>query len=298
MRIDEALATQRPFFSFEFFPPKDDDGSRRLLETIEALQPLRPAFVSITYGAGGSTRARTVALAKEIQQQIGLTVVAHVTCIGASRADLRGLFDDVARAGIENVLALRGDAPNGAPFAPAAGGFAHASELVAMLKRNYGFCIGAACYPEKHPEAASLDEDLHFLAMKVDAGADFLVSQLFFDNAHYFDFERRARAAGIAVPILPGLMPITNYGQIQRFVAMCGASIPPKLRVEMESRKGDLKAVEDLGVAYASMQALGLLQAGAPGIHFYTLNRSPATRAIVSSLLAASAWRPAFITAR
>lgn len=298
MRIDEALATQRPFFSFEFFPPKDDDGSRRLLETIEALQPLRPAFVSITYGAGGSTRARTVALAKEIQQQIGLTVVAHVTCIGASRADLRGLFDDVARAGIENVLALRGDAPNGAPFAPAAGGFAHASELVTMLKRNYGFCIGAACYPEKHPEAASLDEDLHFLAMKVDAGADFLVSQLFFDNAHYFDFERRARAAGIAVPILPGLMPITNYGQIQRFVAMCGASIPPKLRVEMESRKGDLKAVEDLGVAYASMQALGLLQAGAPGIHFYTLNRSPATRAIVSSLLAASAWRPAFITAR
>ncbi len=298
MRIDEALATQRPFFSFEFFPPKDDEGSRRLIETIEALQPLRPAFVSITYGAGGSTRARTVALAKEIQQQIGLTVVAHVTCIGASRADLRSLFDDVARAGIENVLALRGDGPNGAPFAPATGGFAHASELVTMLKRNYGFCVGAACYPEKHPEAASLDEDLHFLKTKVEAGADFLVSQLFFDNAHYFDFERRARAAGITVPILPGLMPITNYGQIQRFVAMCGASIPPKLRVEMESRKGDLKAVEDLGVAYASMQALGLLQAGAPGIHFYTLNRSPATRAIVSSLLAASAWRAAFITAR
>ncbi len=298
MRISDALASQRPFFSFEFFPPKDDEGSRRLLATIEALQPLRPAFVSITYGAGGSTRARTVALAKEIQQQIGLTVVAHVTCIGATRADLRRLFDDVARAGIENVLALRGDPPAGAPFEAVSGGFTHASDLIAMLRRNYGFCIGAACYPEKHPEASSMEDDLRYLKLKADAGADFLVSQLFFDNAHYFEFERRARNAGIDLPMLPGLMPITNFGQIQRFVAMCGASIPPKLRVEMESRKGDIKAVEDLGVAYASMQALGLLQAGVPGIHFYTLNRSPATRAIVSSLLAASAWRPAFITAR
>jgi methylenetetrahydrofolate reductase (NADPH) len=298
MRISDALAAQRPFFSFEFFPPKDDEGSRRLLATIEALQPLRPAFVSITYGAGGSTRTRTVALAKEIQQQIGLTVVAHVTCIGATRAELRALFDDIARAGIENVLALRGDPPAGVPFEMAPGGFTHASELIAMLKRNYGFCIGAACYPEKHPEASSMEEDLHFLKSKVEAGADFLVSQLFFDNAHFFEFERRGREAGIDLPMLPGLMPITNFSQIERFVAMCGASIPPKLRMEMELRKGDIKAVEDLGVAYASMQALGLLQAGVPGIHFYTLNRSPATRAIVSSLLAASAWRPAFITAR
>jgi methylenetetrahydrofolate reductase (NADPH) len=193
---------------------------------------------------------------------------------------------------------LRGDPPAGAPFEAVSGGFTHASDLIAMLRRNYGFCIGAACYPEKHPEASSMEDDLRYLKLKVDAGADFLVSQLFFDNAHYFEFERRARDAGIDLPMLPGLMPITNFGQIQRFVAMCGASIPPKLRVEMESRKGDIKAVEDLGVAYASMQALGLLQAGVPGIHFYTLNRSPATRAIVSSLLAASAWRPAFITAR
>ena len=298
MRISEALATQRPFFSFEFFPPKDDDGSRRLFETIAALRPLRPAFVSITYGAGGSTRARTVALAKEIQQHIGLTVVAHVTCVGTTRAELRVLFDDLTRAGIENVLALRGDPPGGTPFEATPGGFANAAELIAMLRRNYGFCIGAACYPEKHPEARSADDDLRYLKTKVEAGADFLVSQLFFDNAHFFEFERRARAAGIELPMLPGLMPITNFGQIQRFVAVCGASIPPKLHVEMEARKGDVKAVEDLGVAYASMQALGLLQAGAPGIHFYTLNRSPATRAIVSSLLAASAWRPAFITAR
>ncbi len=163
-----------------------------------------------------------------------------------------------------------------------------------MLKRNYGFCIGAACYPEKHVEAASFDDDLAHLKLKAQAGADFLVSNLFFDNDAYLSFERRVRTIGIDLPILPGLMPITNFAQIQRFVAMCGASIPPKLRVEMETRKGDDKAVEDLGVAYASMQAVGLLQAGVPGIHFYTLNRSPATRAIVSSLLAASAWRPAF----
>jgi len=294
MRISDALATQRPFFSFEFFPPRDDEGSQRLFATIAALRPLRPAFVSITYGAGGSTRARTVALAKEIQQRIGLTVVAHVTCIGANRSELRSLFDDLERAGIENVLALRGDPPPGATFEPAPGGFAHASDLIAMLRRNYGFCIGAACYPEKHPEAASPEDDLEHLKVKVAAGADFLVSQLLFDNGRFFEFERGMRAAGIAVPVLPGLMPITNFAQIERFVAICGATIPPKLRVEMELRKGDDKAVEDLGVAYASMQALELLRAGAPGLHFYTLNRSPATRAIVSSLLAASAWRPAF----
>ena len=295
MRISDAIATVRPFFSFEFFPPKDDEGSRQLLKTIEALQALRPAFVSITYGAGGSTRARTVALAKQIQQEIGLTVVAHVTCTGATRADLRALLDDLARAGIRNVLALRGDPPKGmASFEPPPGGFAYATELIAMLRRNYDFCIGAECYPEKHPESPSAEDDLRHLREKVDAGADFLVSQLFFDNGSFFEFERRARAAGIAAPIIPGLMPITNFEQIQRFVAMCGASIPPKLRVEMELRKGDVAAVEALGVAYASMQAVALLQSGLPGIHFYTLNRSPATRAIVSSLLAASAWRPAF----
>jgi methylenetetrahydrofolate reductase (NADPH) len=295
MRINDALATFRPFFSFEFFPPKDDAGSRQLFAAIAALTPLRPAFVSITYGAGGSSRTRTVALAKEIQRT-GLTVVAHVTCIGANRAELRALFDDLARAGIENVLALRGDPPRGTAFEADAGGFTHADELIAMLRRNYDFCIGAACYPEKHPEAPSLEADIVALSKKAEAGADFLISQLFFDNAQFFAFERRVRSAGVALPILPGLMPITNFSQIERFVAMCAATIPPKLRVEMEARKGDVKAVEDLGVAFASMQAMELLQSGAPGLHFYTLNRSPATRAIVSSLLAASAWRPAFKT--
>jgi methylenetetrahydrofolate reductase (NADPH) len=293
MRIAQALATMRPFFSFEFFPPRDDAGTEQLFATIETLRPLRPAFVSITYGAGGSTRARTVELAKRVQREVGLTVLAHVTCVGSTRAELRSLFDDLARAGIENVLALRGDPPRGqAVFTPPQGGFGHATELIAMLRRNYDFCIGAACYPEVHPEAESPERDLAYLVEKVASGAEFLISQLFLDNDVYSGFAERARAAGIGVPMLPGLMPITNYEQITRFVAMCGAKIPPKLQVEMESRRGDLAAVEDLGVAYAAMQAVELLRSGAPGIHFYTLNRSPATRAIVSAMLAASAWRP------
>ncbi len=294
MRISSALATVRPFFSFEFFPPKTPEGEEQLLATVQTLRPLRPSFVSVTYGAGGSTRARTLSVARRIQDDIGLTVMAHATVVGATRADLRSLFDEIARAGIENVLALRGDPPRGTTFEPQSGGLARSAELVAMLKRNYGFCIGGACYPETHVEAVSDDDDLAHLIEKVEAGAEFLVSQLFFDNDKYFRFVERAHAAGIAVPILPGIMPITNYEQIDRFTKMCGATIPPKLRVELEERRGDSDAVEDLGVAYATLQCTDLLRRGAPGIHFYTLNRSPATRAIVSSLLAASAWNATF----
>lgn len=299
MRISDALATTRPFFSFEFFPPKDETGSLQLLATIEALAPLGPAFVSITYGAGGSSRDRTVALAKQIQSELGLTVMAHVTCVGSTRSELRALFDDLARAGIENVLALRGDPPKGAThFVTPPGGFGQATELIAMLHRNYDFCIGAACYPETHVEAPDSATDLRHLKEKVDAGADFLITQLFFNNDRFAAFERDARAAEIHVPILPGLMPITSYQQVARFTSAIGATIPPKLLREMELRHDDGKAVEDLGVAYAALQATELLQRGAPGIHFYTLNRSPATRAIVSALIAGSAWRPSFSLAR
>ena len=299
MRISEALATMRPFFSFEFFPPKDDDGAMRLFATIQTLLPLRPAFVSITYGAGGSTRERTVALAKRIQSDTGLTVMAHVTCVGSSRAELRSIFDDLARAGIENVLALRGDPPKGsAQFESPPSGFSHANEMIAMLKRNYDFCIGAACYPETHVEAASDEDDMRALRAKVDAGADFLVSQLFFNNDRFVDFRARASDAGVKVPMLPGLMPITTYQQVARFTSSIGATIPPKLLRELELRRDDPKAVEDLGVAYAALQATELLQSGAPGVHFYTLNRSPATRAIVSALIPGSAWRPTFSPAR
>jgi len=289
MRISQALATQRPFFSFEFFPPRTDEACAHLLETARTLRELRPSFVSVTYGAGGSTRARTVELSKRIQNEIGLNVMAHVTCVGSTRADLRAVLNDIEAAGIENVLALRGDPPkDGAVFESVPGGFAYASDLTAMLERNYHFCIGGACYPEKHIEAASMDEDLRNLKRKVDAGAEFLITQLFFDNDRYFAFVDRAREAGITVPILPGIMPITNFEQISRFTAMCGATIPPKLLAELQVRRDEPKAVEELGVAYATLQCTDLLRRGASGVHFYTLNKSPA---IVSALLAATAWR-------
>jgi len=294
MRIPDALASVRPFFSFEFFPPKNEAGEAQLLATIDALKPLRPAFVSVTYGAGGSTRARTLGIAKTIRNEIGLDVLAHATLVGATRADLRALFDDLARAGIENVLALRGDPPPGRSFAPDPDGIARSVDLIAMLAKSYDFAIGAACYPESHADAADPASDLAYAKKKVEAGAQFLVTQLFFDNDKYFAYVERARAAGIAVPILPGVMPITNYEQIDRFTQLCGATIPPKLRVELDARRGDPEAVMDLGVAYATLQCTDLLRRGAPGVHFYTLNKSPATRAIVSSLLAASAWNVSF----
>ena len=227
MRISDALATQRPFFSFEFFPPRSDEAHRQLLEAAWTLRELRPAFVSVTYGAGGSTRARTIEISKQIQTEIGLNVMAHVTCVGSSRAELRGVLNDLEAAGIQNVLALRGDPPkDGAAFETAPNGFTYASELVAMVERNYHFCIGGACYPEKHIEAISLEDDIQALKRKVDAGAEFLITQLFFDNDKYFAFVDKLKRAGITVPVLPGLMPITNFEQIRRFTAMCGATRP------------------------------------------------------------------------
>ncbi len=292
MRISEKLHTRRPFFSFEFFPPKDDAAERNLLATIEALKPLDPGFVSITYGAGGSTRTRTVDVAKRLRSDAGFDVMAHVTCGGSTTAELRALLADLRRAGIENIMALRGDPPRGTEtFVAVEGGLRYASDLIAMLKAGFPFCVGGACYPEKHPEAASFDADLAALSAKVRAGAEFLVTQLFFDNARYFEFVERARTWGISVPILPGIMPITNYDQIDRFTRQCGATIPPSLRAELELRRDDPNAIVDLGVAYMTLQVADLLARGAAGVHFYTLNRSPATRAVVSALMAARrAW--------
>jgi len=291
IKITDSLAQKRPFFSFEFFPPKTDDGVRSLFDTIAQLRTLEPAFVSITYGAGGSTRARTVELAKRMRNELGIDVLAHVTCVGATRVELRALFDELAAAKIENIMALRGDPPKGEDtFAASKGGFAHATELIAMLSREYSFCIGAACYPEAHPEAFNAETDLRYAAEKVRAGANFLTTQLFFDNERYFTFVQRARSMGINVPILPGIMPITDYRQIQRFTEMCGSEIPLRLRSELERRADEPEAVGDLGVAYATLQCADLLARGAPGIHFYTLNRSPATRAVCSALRAVNRW--------
>ena len=299
MRINDLLRFARergePIFSFEFFPPKTDDGERALFQTVEALRPLGPAYVSVTYGAGGSTRAKTLDLVKRLKRETEVEAMAHLTCVGASRDELAAVLDELAGAGVQNVLALRGDPPRGeTAFAPHPEGFRYASELVAFVRsqpERWRFCIGAGAYPEGHPETRDLALDLRNLKAKVDAGVDFLVTQLFFDNAHYFRFVERARAAGIAQPILPGIMPFTNVEQVERFTAMCGASIPPPLRAAMEVRRADADGARELGVAYASLQCADLLRHGAPGIHFYTLNRSPSTRAILAALRASAPWR-------
>jgi methylenetetrahydrofolate reductase (NADPH) len=284
-----------PVFSFEFFPPKTAEGERALYETIEALRPLGPAYVSVTYGAGGSTRQKTVELVKRLKRELEVEAMAHVTCVGSSRDEIAAVLDEVAAAGIQNVLALRGDPPRGqGSFVPHPDGFRWASELVAFLRSRpdrWTFCVGAAAYPEGHVETPDLGQDLAHLKAKVDAGTDFLVTQLFFENAHYFRFVERARASGISVPIIPGIMPFTNVEQIERFTAMCGASIPPALRAAMEVRRADEAGARELGVAYACLQSADLLRRGAPGIHFYTLNRSPSTRAIVAALRASEPWR-------
>ena len=299
MRISDLLRFARergePIFSFEFFPPKTDEGVRALFATVEALRPLGPAYVSVTYGAGGSTRQRTVELVKRLKRENEVEAMAHVTCAGASRDELAGLLDEIAGAGIQNVLALRGDPPRGeTTFVPHPEGFAHASDLVAFVRsqpERWRFCVGAAAYPEGHVETRDLGLDLRNLKVKVDAGADFLVTQLFFDNAKYFGFVERARAAGISLPILPGIMPFTNVEQVERFTAMCGASIPPALRAAMEVRRNDPDSARELGVAYASLQCADLLRRGAPGVHFYTLTRSPSTRAILAALRSSEPWR-------
>jgi methylenetetrahydrofolate reductase (NADPH) len=299
VRISDLLRFARergePIFSFEFFPPRTDEGVRALFETVEALRPLGPAYVSVTYGAGGSTRQRTLELVKRLKRESEVEAMAHVTCVGASRDELAALLDEIAGAGIQNVLALRGDPPRGeTTFVAHPEGFRHASELVAFVRsrpERWRFCVGAAAYPEGHVETPDLGQDLRNLKLKVDAGADFLVTQLFFDNAKYFGFVDRARAAGISIPVVPGIMPFTNVEQVERFTAMCGASIPPPLRAAMEVRREDADSARELGVAYASLQCADLLRRGAPGVHFYTLNRSTSTRAILAALRASEPWR-------
>jgi methylenetetrahydrofolate reductase (NADPH) len=298
MRIDQILGygnpparPAAPAFSFEFFPPKTEAGEQNLYAALSELRPLEPAFVSVTYGAGGSRRGKTIEIVKRIREEYGLEAMAHFTCVGATVPELRATLDEMERAGIDNVLALRGDPPVGEEtWTKADGGLKYSRELVELIAGNYPFAIGAACFPETHIHATSPEADLEYLAEKVRAGVDFLITQLFFDNSLYFDFIARARAAGIDVPIIPGIMPITQAGQVERMANMCGASIPAGLRRELHAREDHPEAVHDFGVAYATLQCAELLAAGAPGIHFYTLNRSPATRAILSALKLAKPW--------
>jgi methylenetetrahydrofolate reductase (NADPH) len=277
-------------FSFEFFPPKTDAGLANLERTVLELRDLAPGFVSVTYGAGGSTRDRTIDLVTRIQKRDGITAMAHLTCVGAGREELASVLDRLLDGGIENVIALRGDPPAGqTAFEATAGGFGYASELVEFIRGRYGqkLCLAGAAYPEGHVQCRDLATDMRNLVAKVRAGVDVLITQLFFDNRCYFDFVARARAAGITVPIVPGIMPITNVGSIERMTVLSGASLPPALRAELERRRDDPAAVVQLGVAQAAAQCVDLLNGGAPGIHFYTLNQSPATRMILTALKSA-----------
>jgi methylenetetrahydrofolate reductase (NADPH) len=291
MRIAEILEQRRPVFSFEFFPPKTEEGQRTLGASLEVLRDDAPDFVSMTYGAGGTTRNSTVELTRWIKQDLGIEAMAHLSCVGEPRERLVEILGQIEAAGVENVLALRGDPPRGeTQWRPHPGGLHYSVELIRLIRERYDFCVGAACFPEVHPDAPDRASDLGYARAKQEAGAGFLITQLFFDNELYFEFVEEARSAGVTVPIVPGIMPITNYGQIKRFTEMCGASIPDELERELNGRADDPEAVAELGVAYATLQCSDLLARGAPGVHFYTLNRSPATRAILAALRAAHPW--------
>ncbi len=285
MKISEILKQGVHTFSFEFFPPKTDKGFDLLFQTIENLKPWNPGYVSVTYGAGGSTREKTLNLVGRIKNQIGLEGMAHLTCVGHTADEIRDILDRLEEDGIENVLALRGDPPMGEDhFVKTKNGFGFADELVGFIREKYSFCLGVAGYPEGHVESPNKKVDLDNLKRKVDAGADFIVTQLFFDNRYFFEFCERARASGIHVPIIPGIMPIINAQQTQRFTKMCGASIPSALMARLNREQDDVAAVRQIGVEHATAQCDELLKSGVPGIHFYTLNQSKATLAILENL--------------
>jgi methylenetetrahydrofolate reductase (NADPH) len=286
--ISDLFAQQRPLRSLEFFPPKDDTGVDALRATAAALKRMAPDFVSVTYGAGGSTRDRTAQVSALLKDELGFTVMPHLTCVGHTRSDLEGLADRIHAHGFRNIMSLRGDPPKGeSTFTPFKDGLRNASDLVTLLKsRHPDFCLGVAGYPEKHPEAPSLENDLDHLKRKVDAGADFVTTQLFFDNAVFFRFVDRCRAAGIRVPIVPGIMPVLSLKQIQRFTSMCGASLPAKLIKRLEVAAENTDVVETIGIDWALTQIRELLAQDAPGYHLYILNRAKAALTLTAGLAA------------
>lgn len=282
---DLYTASDGPVLSYEFFPPKTDAGYRSLYRTIEELKRLAPGFVSVTMGAGGTTREKTVDLTIEITREIGLATMCHLPCTGYRPEQVTTILDQLEIGGVPNVLALRGDPPKDDPdFVNPPEAFDYANELVEFIAARGGFTIGAACSPEVHPQAPDAETDLVNLKRKVDAGSDFLISNLFLDNEKFFDFEARARAIGITVPIVPGIMPIATVAGIRRMAGVNNTSFPPELEAELERVEGDDEATYALGVRWATAQCRELLERGAPGIHLYTLNRSPASREIHRNL--------------
>ena len=286
--ISELFAQNRPLRSLEFFPPKDDAGVEAIRATATALKRIRPDFVSVTYGAGGSTRERTAQVSEILRSECGFTVMPHLTCVGHTRSELSEVADRIHAGGFRNIMTLRGDPPKGeATFTPYKDGLRYASDLVELLKRNHAdFCLGVGGYPERHPEAASMQVDLDNLKCKVDAGADFITTQLFFDNAVYFKFVDRYRTAGISIPIVPGIMPVLSLKQIQRFTNMCGATLPQRLITRLEVAAENTDVVETVGIDWALGQIRELLERGAPGYHLYILNRAKAALALGAGLAA------------
>ena len=279
------ILQQRRAVSCEFFPPREEAGIPAVFRAIDRVRAFNPNFISVTYGAGGSTRAFTEAITTQVKRDTDLEVMAHLTCVAQTKPEVHGVLERLAAAGIENVIALRGDPPRGQDnFVPAAGGFAHATDLIEHIRANFDFGLAAACYPEGHTESPDLAADIHYTRQKVDQGADFLITQLFYDNRHFFDLLERAAQAGIQVPIIPGILPILNTAQIRRFTALCGATIPPQLDAQLERYADDDHAVRELGIEHATAQVRELWDAGAAGVHFYVLNRSYSVTRILSNL--------------
>ena len=287
MRIADSYAADRgPVLSLEFFTPRDEAGRASLFLAIERLMAIEPGFVSITCGAAGTTRERTADLAIEVQREFGLTSMAHLVCTGTTQAELEETLRHMRAEGIDNILALRGDPPKGVrDWTPVEGGFRHANELAEFVRKRFSLGIGGACYPEKHHEAPSLDVDIQNLRLKVEAGAEFLITQLFFDNEKFWAFVEKVRAQGIDVPIVPGIMPVLNLTNLQRIASLSpGTTIPAELETAFRDAGDDEEAALQAGVAFAAKQCRALLAGGAPGIHFYTLNRSKATLQTVAQL--------------
>ncbi|MBK1857163.1 methylenetetrahydrofolate reductase [NAD(P)H] [Cerasicoccus arenae] len=276
-------------FSVEFFPPKTEEGARQILRTAHALKAHEPDFVSITYGAGGSSRERTIEYGELLRDLFGFEVMPHLTCVGHSRDELTSILERFQESDFHNIMTLRGDPPKGqTSFEPHPDGLRYASDLVAFIKERFpNFCLGVGGYPEKHPEAMDMDTDLANLQTKVNAGADFITTQLFFNNADYFTFVERCRGLGIEVPILPGVMPAMSFDQVNRFCGFCGARVPRELAAKLECVKDDPEASEAVGVEWALQQIRGLLDRGAPGVHLYIMNRSGAAIALMEKLRAA-----------
>ncbi|ACN99554.1 methylenetetrahydrofolate reductase [NAD(P)H] [Sulfurihydrogenibium azorense] len=289
MKIVDKLKKEKVSISFEFFPPKTKELEDSLFKTIEELKPINPTFVSVTYGAGGSTREKTRDIVKKIHEETNLTVMAHLTCVGHSKQEIKQILEDYKNIGIENILALRGDIPlsfdkKDIPL----DGCKHAFELVSLIKDNFGdyFCIAVASYPEGHPESPNLERDIYYFKQKVEAGADFSITQMFFDNSYFYDFLDRCTKAGVNIPIIPGIMPITNFNQIRKFASLCGATIPEDVVKLFEKYADNPEETKKIGIEFATKQCEDLLKNGVKGLHFYTLNKSDATIKIYNNIKA------------